>query len=102
MVRATDDRVSHFCVWDTYTSKHKAFQFINDVTIPHPWFRVICMNHRVAGSISITPDSGKVLRVYVRACLFVFILVLCIYNNTWTGIEMTEARKKGKRSAKIT
>lgn len=99
MVWATDDRVSHFCLWDTYTSKHEAFQFINDVAIPHPWFRVICINNRAVGSISVTPGSGKVLPF---VCIFVFVLVLCTNNNTWTGREMTEARKRGKISAKIT
>ncbi|XP_075477469.1 uncharacterized protein LOC142518561 isoform X1 [Primulina tabacum] len=57
MVWATDDRVSNFCTWDAYTSKHQAFQFINDVAIPHPWFRVICINNRAVGSISVTPNS---------------------------------------------
>lgn len=93
MVWATDDRVSHFCVWDTYTSKHKAFQFINDVAIPHPWFRVICINHRAVGSISVSPDSGKVLRVCAQAPLFVFVLVLCINNNTWTLLNPYFLRK---------
>ncbi|KZV56271.1 hypothetical protein F511_00268 [Dorcoceras hygrometricum] len=59
MVWATDDRVSHFCVWDTYTCKQQALQFINDFAIPHPWYRVICINNRAVGSISVTPTSDK-------------------------------------------
>ncbi|XP_060188239.1 uncharacterized protein LOC132617285 isoform X2 [Lycium barbarum] len=58
MVWATDENVSRFCTWDTYTSKPQAFEFINNIAIPHPWFRVICINNRAIGSISITPHSG--------------------------------------------
>ncbi|XP_060188238.1 uncharacterized protein LOC132617285 isoform X1 [Lycium barbarum] len=61
MVWATDENVSRFCTWDTYTSKPQAFEFINNIAIPHPWFRVICINNRAIGSISITPHSGIVM-----------------------------------------
>ncbi|KAJ8549016.1 hypothetical protein K7X08_032723 [Anisodus acutangulus] len=55
---ATDENVSQFCTWDTYTSKTQAFEFLNNIAIPHPYLRAICINNRAIGSISVTPNSG--------------------------------------------
>nr|GME04243.1 putative N-acetyltransferase P20 [Ipomoea batatas]GME17385.1 putative N-acetyltransferase P20 [Ipomoea batatas] len=56
---ATDDRVSRFCTWDTYTSRDQAVDFIKNIAIPHPWLRVICLEKKVIGAISVTPRSGN-------------------------------------------
>ncbi|XP_057489113.1 uncharacterized protein LOC130775046 [Actinidia eriantha] len=55
---ATDEKVSHFCIWDTYTSREQAMGFIKNLAIPHPWLRVICLGEKAIGSISVTPGSG--------------------------------------------
>lgn len=57
MVWATDDRVTQFCTWDTYTSLDQALHFFNNIVTPHPWYRVICTDDRAIGSISVTPNS---------------------------------------------
>ncbi|KAI8561300.1 hypothetical protein RHMOL_Rhmol04G0328100 [Rhododendron molle] len=54
----TDDNVTRFCVFDTYTSKEQAVNFIKNVAIPHPWLRAICLKNRAIGSISVAPGSG--------------------------------------------
>ncbi|KAI3469589.1 hypothetical protein Pfo_026252 [Paulownia fortunei] len=59
MVWATDDRVSRYCIWDTYTSKDQASDFFKNNAMPHPWFRVICTDNRAIGSISVSPNSGN-------------------------------------------
>ncbi|KAK4718600.1 hypothetical protein R3W88_016938 [Solanum pinnatisectum] len=55
---ATDEKVSQFCTWDTYTSKDQALDYINNNAILHPWLRVICTKNRAIGAISVTPNSG--------------------------------------------
>ncbi|XP_058212170.1 uncharacterized protein LOC131324279 [Rhododendron vialii] len=55
---ATDDKVSQFCTWDTYTSREQAVDFITNIAIPHPWLRAICLKNRAIGSISVAPGSG--------------------------------------------
>ncbi|CAI9118438.1 OLC1v1020009C1 [Oldenlandia corymbosa var. corymbosa] len=59
MVWFTDERVSQYCVWDTYTSKEQAIDYVKNMAIPHPWLRVICVNNRAIGTISVTPKSGN-------------------------------------------
>ncbi|MCL7031387.1 hypothetical protein MKW94_027010 [Papaver nudicaule] len=55
MVWATDDRVSEFCAWDTYTSKEDAITFITNTAMPHPWFKAICIDNKPIGAISVKP-----------------------------------------------
>lgn len=59
MVWATDDKVSKFCTWDTYSSKEDAMNYIINVVVPHPWMRAICLKGRPIGSISVTPNGGN-------------------------------------------
>ncbi|KAF8364748.1 hypothetical protein HHK36_022730 [Tetracentron sinense] len=59
MVWATDDRVSRFCSWDTFTCREDAAKYIKNTIIPHPWFRAICINNRPIGEISVLPLSGE-------------------------------------------
>ncbi|RWR80181.1 GNAT domain-containing protein [Cinnamomum micranthum f. kanehirae] len=37
MVWATDDHVSRFCTWDTYTNKEDALNYLKEKVLPHPW-----------------------------------------------------------------
>ncbi|KAF3638045.1 putative folate-biopterin transporter 1, chloroplastic-like [Capsicum annuum] len=55
---AADEKVSQFCTWDTYTCKDQALDFIKNIAIPHPWLRVICINKKAIGTVSVTPNSG--------------------------------------------
>ncbi|PSS33856.1 Acyl-CoA N-acyltransferase protein [Actinidia chinensis var. chinensis] len=55
---ATDDKVTQFCTWDSYTSREQAIDYIKNQAIPHPWLRAICLENRAIGSISVTPGSG--------------------------------------------
>lgn len=59
MVWLTDDQVSRYCLWDTYTSREQALDYIKNIAIPHPWSKVICIGNRPIGAISVTPNSGN-------------------------------------------
>ncbi|KAM0951875.1 putative transcription regulator GNAT family [Dioscorea sansibarensis] len=59
MVWASDDKVSHFCSWDTYTDKNTLIDYIEKTVLPHPWFRAICLNGRPVGAISFMPGTGN-------------------------------------------
>lgn len=59
MVWATDDSVSRFCSWNTYTSVEAAKAYINDHVLPHPYFRAICLDGRPVGAISLAPGTGS-------------------------------------------
>ncbi|KAK4382447.1 hypothetical protein Sango_2871400 [Sesamum angolense] len=59
MVWATDDRVTKFCLWDTYTSKEQAVEYIKNQAIPHPWLRAVCLGNHVIGTITVYPCSGS-------------------------------------------
>ena len=56
---ATDDKVSKFCSWSTYTSRQEAIDYMANTVAPHPWWRAICVNNRAIGSISVTPFQGN-------------------------------------------
>ncbi|RWR85377.1 Acetyltransf_3 domain-containing protein [Cinnamomum micranthum f. kanehirae] len=56
MVWVTDDRVSRFCTWDTYTNREDALNYLKEI-LSHPWYRAICIDGRPIGAISIAPGS---------------------------------------------
>ncbi|KAJ4746121.1 Acyl-CoA N-acyltransferases (NAT) superfamily protein [Rhynchospora pubera] len=55
---ASEDKVSAWCRWDTYTNKEDLLNYMKTCMIPHPWMRVICYRGRPVGSISVTPYTG--------------------------------------------
>ncbi|KAJ4967953.1 hypothetical protein NE237_014654 [Protea cynaroides] len=59
MVWASDDLVTRFCSWDSYTSREVGLNYIKEIVIPHPWFRAICLENRPIGAISVIPGSGN-------------------------------------------
>ncbi|OAY55740.1 uncharacterized N-acetyltransferase p20 [Manihot esculenta] len=59
MVWASDERVTHFCSFNPYTSKEDGINYIKNTVIPHPWLRAICLNNRPIGAISVTKNSGN-------------------------------------------
>ncbi|PIA31722.1 hypothetical protein AQUCO_04900188v1 [Aquilegia coerulea] len=59
MVWVTDDKVSKYCRWETYTSRESAMNYIKDIVIPHPWFKAICLENRPIGAISVAQYSGE-------------------------------------------
>ncbi|KAK9137392.1 hypothetical protein Sjap_007986 [Stephania japonica] len=61
MVWASDDLVSRFCRWDTFTSKDDALNYLTTTVLPHPYFRAICLrnNNRPVGAIHVEPFPGN-------------------------------------------
>ncbi|KAM7485537.1 hypothetical protein LguiA_001546 [Lonicera macranthoides] len=59
MVWATDEKVTPFCTWDTYKSKESAINYLQDVVLPHPFFRAICLDGRPIGAVSVTENRGN-------------------------------------------
>ncbi|KAH9682585.1 N-acetyltransferase domain-containing protein [Citrus sinensis] len=59
MVWASDEKVTRFCSFDSYTSKEDGINYIKNTVSRHPWYRAICVNNRPVGSISVTANSGN-------------------------------------------
>lgn len=57
MAWATDDEVTKYMMWNTYTSRDEATVFFTSIIDKHPYFKAICLNGKVVGSI--TFDKGK-------------------------------------------
>lgn len=55
---ATDDLVTKFMMWDTYTSKSQAQDFFHHVIKNHEWFRAICLGKKVIGTITLEKGKG--------------------------------------------
>lgn len=54
---ATDDEVTKYMMWNTYTSRNEAESFFANVVDKHPWFKAICLGEKIIGSITL--DKGK-------------------------------------------
>ncbi|TXG72079.1 hypothetical protein EZV62_000658 [Acer yangbiense] len=55
---ASDDRVTRYLRWNSITTKEDARTYLENVVIPHPWRRSICLDDRSIRYISIKPESG--------------------------------------------
>ena len=55
---ASDDRVTRFQRRDSYTHRDQALDFLSARILPHPYYRAICLDGTVVGSISVSPCSG--------------------------------------------
>ncbi|CAL9210416.1 unnamed protein product [Musa hybrid cultivar] len=58
MVWASDDRVTAFCRWDSYTDKEDLRRYMRETVLPHPWFRAICLGGRPIGALSVELGAG--------------------------------------------
>lgn len=54
---ATDNEVTKYMMWNSYTSISEAENFFANVVEKHPWFKAICLGEKVIGSITL--DKGK-------------------------------------------
>lgn len=54
---ATDDEVTKYMMWNSYTSRNDAEIFFANVIEKHPWFKAIYLEDKVIGSITL--DKGK-------------------------------------------
>ena len=55
---ATDDEVTKWVTWNSYTSEEDALNYLKNVAIPHPWTRAICVDGKAAGSIHVERGRG--------------------------------------------
>ncbi|RWR85374.1 Acetyltransf_3 domain-containing protein [Cinnamomum micranthum f. kanehirae] len=46
-----DDRVARFCRFDTLTCREDGVKYLEEVAMPHPWYRAICLEGRAVGYI---------------------------------------------------
>ncbi|WOL07966.1 hypothetical protein Cni_G16717 [Canna indica] len=58
MVWASDDRVTAFCRWDSYTNKEDLLRYMQEVVLPHPWYRAICLDGQPIGALSVELGVG--------------------------------------------
>jgi len=54
---ATDNEVTKYMMWNSYTSMEEAQSFFTAVVDKHPWFKAICCDKKVIGSITL--DKGR-------------------------------------------
>lgn len=54
---ATDDEVTKYMMWNSYTFRREAESFFANVVDKHPWFKAICLSEKAIGSITL--DKGK-------------------------------------------
>ncbi|GAB2223853.1 hypothetical protein Droror1_Dr00004597 [Drosera rotundifolia] len=60
MVWATNEQVTHFCSFSTYTSKEQALDYIKNKAIPHPYYRAICLSSgKAIGAISVSSNTDE-------------------------------------------
>lgn len=57
MVWATDDEVTKYMMWSSYTSCRDAENFFVNIVETHPWFKAICIDEKIIGSMTL--DKGK-------------------------------------------
>lgn len=55
---ATDDEVTQYMMWNSYTSRCEAESFFTNVVEKHPWFKAICLGEKVIGSITLDKGQG--------------------------------------------
>lgn len=55
---ATDDEVTEYMMWNSYTLKGDAEDFFKNVVEKHPWFKGICLGKKVIGSITLDKVKG--------------------------------------------
>ncbi len=53
----TDDEVTKYMMWNSYASREAAVDFFKNVVENHPWFKAVCLEKKVIGSITL--DKGK-------------------------------------------
>ncbi|KAL5707068.1 hypothetical protein ACHQM5_025162 [Ranunculus cassubicifolius] len=102
LVWLTDDQVSHYCRWETYTSKEDALDYITNIAIPHPWYRAICLDNTLLGIEILIPLLKLICRGelgYVVGSSYlgkgiatkaVRMVVDCIFDE-WKELERVEA-----------
>ncbi|XP_020978943.1 uncharacterized protein LOC107643235 isoform X3 [Arachis ipaensis] len=59
MVWTTDEKVTKFCTWETYSSKDQGIDFIQNRACEFLWGRAICLNDHAIGFISMTSSSAS-------------------------------------------
>ncbi|KAM7462812.1 hypothetical protein LguiA_030933 [Lonicera macranthoides] len=55
---ASDNRVTQYLRWNTINTREEALKYIQEVAIPHPWRRSICLADRSIGYVSVKPEFG--------------------------------------------
>lgn len=55
---ATDDEVTKYMMWNSYTSRSEAEMFFENIVGKHPWFKAICLGDKIIGSITLDKGQG--------------------------------------------
>lgn len=67
---ATDDEVTKWVTWDSYTSEEDALNFLKTVAVPDPWQKAVCVDGKAAGSVVVRRGAGfDVCRGVMGYCL---------------------------------
>lgn len=55
---ATDDEVTQYMMWNSYTDFSQAEDFFHKVISNHGWYKAICLGDKVIGSITLEKGKG--------------------------------------------
>lgn len=55
----SDPEITKYMTWEPYTNKSDALKFLIHVAEKHPWFKAICFENKIVGSITLTPGKGR-------------------------------------------
>ena len=55
---ATDDEVTKYMMWNSYTSRSEAEGFFVNIVEKHRWFKAVCLGEKVIGSITLEKGKG--------------------------------------------
>ena len=88
---ATDDEVTQYMMWNSYTSRTAAENFFTNVVEKHPWFKAICLENKVIGSITLDKRQG----MYSCKAELGYVIARRYWGNGWATQAIKTAIKMG-------
>jgi len=94
---ATDDNVTKFMMWNTYTSRESAIDFFKTIVENHSWFKAICLDQKVIGSITLDKRKGA----YSCTAELGYVLSRKYWNNGYATKAINLAIQNGFEDLQI-
>lgn len=93
----SDDEVTKYLLWDSYKSKNDAEHFFVNVIANHSWFKAICLDQKVIGSITL--DKGK--GAYCCKAELGYVIARRHWGHGFATLAVKEALKTGFQDLSI-
>lgn len=91
MTWGSDDDVTKSLMWESYRSKEDAVAFFKNVVEKHSWFKAICLDGQVIGSITLERGKGA------HSCKaeLGYVIAKSFWSKGYTTRAIKEAIKSG-------